>query len=425
MNFMRERWRFSLMAKSDVIAGLDMGSNKITCVIAAHDPQTDRIRIISGSSVPCKGIKGGVVVDIPDASNAVRAAIEEAEEKADEIVGEVYAGIRGYHIDSFNNKGAYNIARSDKEITTEDVSSVIENAKAIKISPDREILHILPQGFSLDKQKGVPNPVGMEGSLLEVNVHIVLSASSHLNNLVKAIFQAGFRVAEPVYNLLGLGEIVVTPEEKDLGCLLVDIGGQTTSIGIYYDGNLVFSKEIPIGGDYITRDIAYGLGTTMRNAMEIKEKYGAVISNLVDDDETIAVSSLDQRTSKEVKPRELLEYIQPRVEEIFSKVALALQTSGYSDLCRSGAILTGGCSNMKGMSEACQQVLELNQARSGYPNAEIVQCPAQYLNQTYMTAIGLVCYPYFKSWSQGEYTRGHKINSFSALSRWFKDLFNI
>ncbi len=411
------------MTKSDIIAGLDMGSGRVTCILAVHDQKSDSLKVLSGASVPCKGLKGGVVVDIPETSNAIINVMEQAEDKLNEIVGEVYLGIRGYHIESFNNRGAYNIARTDKEISAEDVESVIENAKAIKITPDREILHIVPQGFSLDKQKGVPNPVGMEGSLLEVNVHIVTAAVSHINNLVKSVAQSGFRVSESVYNLLGVGEIVITPEEKDLGCLLIDIGGQTTSIGIYYDGSLQFSREIPLGGDYITRDIAYGLGTTIRSAKEIKEKYGAVLSSEVDDEDMITVTGLDGRTKKEIKPSDLLEYIQPRAEEIFSKIDYALQTSGLSDLCRSGAVLIGGGSLLKGMPEACQQYLELKQTRIGFPNAENVDSSKEYLNQTYITAMGLVCYPYLKSCSSNRIISGKGAVIHSVL-RWFKELFS-
>lgn len=144
------------MTKSDIIASIDMGSGRVTCILAIHDQKTDTIKVLSGATVPCKGLKGGVVVDIPETANAIMDAMEQAEEKIGDTVGEVYLGIRGYHIESFNNRGAYNIARTDKEISAEDVESVIENARAIKITPDREILHIIPQGFSLDKQKGVP-----------------------------------------------------------------------------------------------------------------------------------------------------------------------------------------------------------------------------------------------------------------------------
>jgi len=254
------------MPKSDIIAGLDMGSSRVTCVLAEHDAESEKIRILAGASVPCKGLKGGVVVNIAETQRAIASVMEQAEEKAKEIVGEVYLGVRGGHIQTFNNRGAYNIARADKEITAEDVSNVIENAKAIPIPSDREILHVIPQGFSLDRQRGVPNPVGMEGALLEVGVHIVTAQSSHINNLMKSVSQAGFRVVDTVYNLLAIGELVVSPEEKDLGCLLIDIGGQTTAIGIYYEGSLRFSSEIPLGGDNVTRDIAYGLGTSMAAA---------------------------------------------------------------------------------------------------------------------------------------------------------------
>ena len=410
------------MAKSDIIAGLDMGSSRVTCVLAEHDPDSEKIRILSGASVPCKGLKGGVVVNIDETKRAIVNAMEAAEEKAKEIVGEVYLGVRGGHIQTFNNRGAYNIARADKEITAEDVSNVIENAKAIPMASDREILHVIPQGFSLDRQRGVPNPVGMEGSLLEVGVHIVTAQSSHINNLMKSVSQAGFRVVDTVYNLLAIGELVVSPEEKDLGCLLIDIGGQTVSIGIYYEGSLQFSKEIGVGGDHVTRDIAYGLSTSIATAQEIKEKHGAVLSSLVEEERIINITGLDSRTRKEIKARDLLDYIQPRTEEMFEKINTEVQNSNFADL-PGGAILTGGASLLKGMSEASEQLLELKQSRIGFARPEIMECPEEYLNQTYTTAIGLVCYPFLKPWTN-EPAPGRRPAIIPALWwRWIKDLF--
>jgi cell division protein FtsA len=409
------------MGKSEIIAGLDMGSSRVTCVIAARDPDEDKIRVLSGASVACKGLKGGVVVNISETARAVASVMEEAEEKAKEMVGEVYLGVRGAHIQSFNNRGAYNIARTDREITAEDVSNVIETAKAVPISSDREILHVIPQGFSLDRQRGVPNPVGMEGSLLEVGVHIVTASSSHINNLMKSVSQAGFRVVDTIYTLLAVGELVVSSEEKDLGCLLIDMGGQTTSAGIYYEGSIHFSKEISSGGDYITRDIAYGLGTTMPIAQEIKEKYGAVISNLIEEDKTISITGIDGVTKKEVKPRDLLDFIQPRAEEIYDRVNAAVQNSNYSDL-PGGAILTGGAALLKGMSSAAEQLLDLKQSRLGAPVQAILECPPQYSTQPYLGALGLVCYPNLKTWNAD--TPGMAGVSLEKRAwRWLKDLF--
>ncbi|TBR24207.1 cell division protein FtsA, partial [bacterium] len=188
------------MAKSEVVAGLDLGSGRVACVIGEPDPEGNGVRILGGASVPCRGVKGGVVINIQDAQRSIRQAVEAAEKQAgDVMVHGVYLGVRGAHLESFNNRGAYNIARTDKEITAEDVAAVVENAKAIPISNDREILHVIPQGFGLDRQRGVPDPVGMEGSLLEVEVHIVTASSNHLNNLNRAVSEAGFEVLEAVY----------------------------------------------------------------------------------------------------------------------------------------------------------------------------------------------------------------------------------
>ena len=348
--------------------------------------------------------------------------MDPAETKANEVVGEVYLGVRGSHIQAFDNKGGYNIARTDKEITGEDVSNVIESAKTVPLSSDREILHVIPQGFSLDRQRGVPNPIGMEGALLEVGVHIVTASTPVINNLVKSVFKGGFRVADTIYTLLAVGELVVSEEEKDLGCLLVDAGGQTTSIAVYSEGSIHFSKEIPLGGDHITRDIAYGLGTTMSAAHEIKEKYGAVFSNMVDEDHTISVTRLDARTKKEIKPRELLDFIQPRAEEIFEKINQSVQSSNYAEL-PGGAILTGGAALLKGMPEAAEQLLDLSQARLGVAAQEILQCPEEYLTQPYLGAVALVCYPHLKSWNTDVPGPARAGSVEKKVWRWFKDLF--
>jgi cell division protein FtsA len=410
------------MGKSEIIAGLDMGSSRVTCVIAERDEEHNKIRILAGASAPCKGLKGGVVVNIEETARAIEHAMDAAESKANEVVSEVYLGVRGSHIQAFDNKGGYNIARTDKEITGEDVSNVIESAKTVPLSADREILHVIPQGFSLDRQRGVPNPIGMEGALLEVGVHIVTASTPVINNLVKSVLKGGFRVADTIYTLLAVGELVVSEEEKDLGCLLIDSGGQTTSIAIYSEGSIHFSKEIPLGGDNVTRDIAYGLGTTMPAAQEIKEKYGAVFSNMIDESQTINVTRLDARTKKEVKPRDLLDFVQPRAEEIFEKINQSVQSSNYADL-PGGAILTGGGALLKGMPEAAEELLDLNQARLGVAAQEILQCPEEYLTQPYLGAVALVCYPHLKTWNTDVPGTTRTGSAEKKLWRWFKDLF--
>ncbi|MBI4056238.1 MAG: cell division protein FtsA [Elusimicrobia bacterium] len=412
------------MGRSDIIAGLDMGSSRVTCIIAGPDEETRNVRVLSAASLPCPGLKGGVVVNIAETARAVTQVIEETEARAKQTVSGVYLGVRGAHLQSFNNRGAYNIARTDKEITAEDVSSVIENAKAIPISNDREILHVIPQGFSLDRQRGVPNPVGMEGSLLEVEVHIVTASSSHLNNLIKAVNQAGFEVLEPVYSLLAVGEMVVTPEEKELGCLLIDLGGQTVSAGIYFEGSLRFSKEIPLGSDFITRDLAYGLRTSLITAQNIKEKHGIALTSLLNGEEDVTFLGMDGRTPRKVKAKTLVEIIQPRVEEIFSAVREEVQNSTYADL-PGGAVLTGGGVCMKGMAEAGEQILEM-QVRTGLPRKDLVLCEEEALTPSLATALGLVSYPSLKTWMQVDLmpSGGAKKSSIRRkVSGWFENLF--
>ncbi|MBI3292772.1 MAG: cell division protein FtsA, partial [Elusimicrobia bacterium] len=270
------------MARPELVAGLDIGSAQVSCIIGQRDPETGEVTLLSGGRVATPGgLKGGVVINIDETARAVGRAVETAEEPAKVEVRDLIIGIRGAHLQTFNNHGALNIARTDKEITADDVQKVIENAQAVHLSSDREIIHTIPQDFTLDRQQGVPNPVGMEGSLLEVDVHIVTASRSHLNNVYKAINLAGFTVVEPVYGLLSAGEVVVTQEERELGCVLIDIGGQTTDMAVYFDGSVYFTEKLPIGGDSITRDIAYGLRTSVSQAQLIKEQQGVAMAHLL------------------------------------------------------------------------------------------------------------------------------------------------
>lgn len=384
------------MAKSEVVAGLDLGSGRVACVIGEPDPEGNGIRVLGGASVPCRGVKGGVVINIQDAQRSIRQAVEAAEKQAgDVMVHGVYLGVRGAHLESFNNRGAYNIARTDKEITAEDVAAVVENAKAIPISNDREILHVIPQGFGLDRQRGVPDPVGMEGSLLEVEVHIVTASSNHLNNLNRAVTEAGFEVLEAVYSPLALGDFLVTPEERDLGSMLVDMGGQSTSVVVYSEGSVRFTKEVDLGTDSITRDLAVGLQTHMPTAERLKVEHGVAHPGQMNGnaDEPVSFKGLDGRSERQARVTVLTDIILPRVEEILTYVGETVQNSNYADVVLPcGAILTGGGAMMKGFPEAAKQVLNIP-ARLGLAHPGIIQAPENLLDSTYSTALALVCYP--------------------------------
>lgn len=407
------------MAKSEIIAGLDMGSGNITCVLANQDMETDTIKIISGASVACRGLKGGVVVDIKDTANAVSEVIEKAESNAEETADFVLMGIRGSHLESLNGHGAYNIARSDKEINAEDVQFAIENAKAVPISSDREILDAIAQSFSIDRQRGVPNPEGMEGSLLEADVHIVTASTSHLNNLEKSVNKAGFKVEEAMYGLVALGECVLTEEEKELGVVLLDLGGEVTSVGIYADGCIKYSKEIPYGSDLITRDIAYGLHTSRSAAKEIKEKYGLATSAFLMEDEEIPVPSLDGQTTHNVTSSFLLDIIQPRVEEIFEKVREEIQKTKYADIPGVG-VVSGGGSLLKGITEIACQSMGLREVRRANILQDTVIADKKFLNPQYGSAISLIVYPNLRISRNFDMLPGRRGSVFSKLKEIFR-----
>ncbi|MBN1822958.1 MAG: cell division protein FtsA [Endomicrobiales bacterium] len=376
------------MTKHEILTGIDIGSSQVCCVIGRRSQESGEIEILSGAKIPCRGVKGGVVINLQETSYAVSKVIEMAEEKANETVRQIYLGLRGSHIESMNARGAINISRTDKEITAEDVSGAIENAKTIRLSPDREILHTIPQEFSLNHQRGVPNPVGMEGNFLEVDVHILTASSSHLSNIYKSVAQAGFEVMEPVYGLLSVGDFVITQEEKELGCLLVDFGGLTTGLAIYTEGSIKYSKELQIGSDYVTRDISHSLRTSVSVAQDIKEKYGIAMASLLKQDSKFDFTAVDGRTVRESNRRQLVEIIQPRLDQIFVMIDEELKKSNLTDaIIPGGVIITGGGSCLEGIVQAAEQALNTS-ARIGLP--QDIKGPEELVgNPSYATAVAL------------------------------------
>ncbi|MCX5783446.1 MAG: cell division protein FtsA [Elusimicrobia bacterium] len=409
------------MGNGNIIAGIDMGGGRVSCILAEKN-EGQPPKILAGALASCKGLKGGVVVDIMQTSSAVSQVIEEVEKEADAEVDEVYLAVRGAHIESKNSHGAYNIARSDREINAEDVHCAIENAKAIPLSSNKEIVHVIPQSFSIDRQKGVPNPEGMEGSLLEVDVHIVLASSAHLNNLSKSVAKAGFEVKELLYSPVILGECVLSSEEKELGAVLIDFGGETVSIGIYVDGSIKFSKDLPYGSDLITRDIAYMLHTSRDTARDIKERHGMAVPSLLADDEEIQVSGLDKRAMHEVKASYVIDIIQPRIEEILEKVKDEIARTPYADVPSVG-VIAGGGSMMRGMTDICSQVLGLREVRQATVMRDLAICSEKFFHPSYSTALSAVIYSTMGDEEEGDLYAVKKVPFTKKVNRFFKDMF--
>ena len=411
------------MAKTNIIAGLDVGSGKLTAVAAAHDFETNTLQILAGRSVPCKGVRGGVVSDIRETSAAVTHLLGGIERELNKDIGSLFVGVRGAHLESFCNHGTYNISRMDKEITQSDMELAVENAKAMPIKNDNEIVNVITQGFSIDKLRGINNPEGMEGSLLEVDVHITTGSSTHLNNLAKAIKRPGYKIDGTFYGLVPLADCVLSQEEKDIGAMIIDLGGETMSVGIYIDGILKFSRDIPYGCDLITSDLSRVLHTSRQNAREIKEKYGVAFPTFLDEEGEVPVPSLDGRSSHNIKKSYILDIIQPRVEELFEQIQHCVATSGYKNFPVVG-VLTGGGSQMPGMTDQAVNILGLKEVRRGVVQRDLVTSDDDFFDPVYSTAMALAVYASdnagYDDYARDSYNKGGSV--FGKLGRMIKGL---
>lgn len=410
------------MAKANLIAGLDIGSGKITAVSAYLDQQTGQLEVVSGISIPCSGLKNGIVTDIKQVSIAVLNVVNTLEEKAQQELSGLYIALRGEHLKSEVGHGTYNISRADKEITADDIERVISNASSISIKSDHEIISVIPQGFTIDRQRGISNPEGMDGASLEVDVYITTGLSSALNNLRKSINKVGFRIDGSFYGLMCLCENVLLKEEKELGAVLIDLGGETTSIGICVDGVLQYSKEFDFGCDLITGDIANALHTPKKSAAKIKEQYGLCFPKYNEDEneEEIKVPSLDGRVVNSFKKSILLDVIQPRMQDIFEMIRESIIESELSDFISVG-ILTGGGSAMPGIESLASQVLGVKEIRCSGVSRDLIEAKDELFDPTYTTALSLLLY--ISKRDVLEQKKDTEMTSKSPIVRWCKNLF--
>ena len=370
----------------NLIVGLDIGTTKICAIVGTMTE--GGLDIVGIGTSPSRGMRKGVVINIESTVTAIRKAIQEAELMAGCDINSVFAGIAGGHINGINSQGV--IAIKSREVTTEDVRRVIDAAKAIAIPMDREVIHILPQEFIVDDQDGIKEPLGMNGVRLEVRVHIVTGAVASAQNIIKSCNKAGVAVGDIVLEQLASAEAVLTPDEKELGVALVDIGGGTTDIAIFVDGAIKHTSVLSLGGNHLTNDIAVGLRTPAQEAERIKQKWGCCLTSMVGKDETIEVPSVGGREPRVLSRQLLAEILEPRVEEIFTLVNRELIKSGYENRISSGLVLTGGSAILSGMPELSEQIFNLP-VRRGVPQgigglADVVNSPV------YATGVGLVKY---------------------------------
>ena len=348
----------------NLIVGLDIGTSKIIAIVAEVKPEGGYDVIGMGSN-PSRGLKKGVVVNIETTVNAIQRALEEAELMADCKIREVYTGIAGSHIKSFNSHGM--VAIKDKEVSRLDVERVMETAKAVNILNDQQVLHVLNQEFIIDGQEDVREPIGMSGIRLEVKVHIVTGAVSAAQNIMKCVRRCGLEVRDLVLQPLASAMAVLSEDEKDLGVCLVDIGGGTTDIAVFTHGAIRHTAVIPIAGDQITNDIAMALRTPTKDAEDIKCRYGCALRDMADPHERVEVAGVGDRGTRQLSRQTLAEVIEPRAEELYSLVQAELRRSGFEELLSSGIVITGGSSSLQGMVELGEEIFHMP-VRLGLPN---------------------------------------------------------
>ncbi len=407
-----------MQGNEKIIVGLDIGTTKITAVVG--EMLDDEINIIGVGSHPSTGLRKGSVVNIESTVDSIRKAVEEAELMAGCDISSVYVGIAGNHIKGFNSHGI--IAIKGREIMDADVERVIDAAKAVAIPTDREILHVIPQEFIVDDMESIQNPVGMTAIRLEAKIHIVTGAVSSARNIVKCCNKAGLEVCDVVLESLASGQAVLTSEEKELGCMLADMGGGTTDLALFKDNNVKFIYELTVGGNNLTNDISIGLRTPLPEAEKIKIEHGTCVPQNVKSGATIEVPAVGGRAPKKLSKGILAEILEPRVEEIFSLLKKEIFSHGLENSFPAGFVLTGGSVVLSGISEIAESVFNVP-VRIGEPSnigglKDIVKNPA------YATGVGLVifgseasCKINFKETDTGGFN-----TILTKMKQWFKDI---
>ena len=378
------------MPRKGALVGLDIGTTKV-CALVGEVDEDGEVHVAGVGTVPCTGLRRGVVTDLDATTRALTEAVERAERMSGQSVRSVFVAVSGEHIASQNSRGVVAVSRSDREISTQDVERVVEAAQLAAIpSPDREIIHLLPRGFVVDGQDGVRNPVGMYGTRLEVEAHIVTGTSTLLANLVKCVHRAGLEVEEMVLEPLASAEAVLSPAERELGVVVCDVGGGTTSLGVFAAGGLVHTVVLPVGGNHITHDIAFGLRTALPEAEKLKVRHGAAAARMASEGELIEVLGVGEREPRVLPRRHLCEIIEPRVDEILGLVAAHLARPEFAGRVPAGLVLTGGTALLRGLAEVATERLGLP-ARVGYPTG-VVGLADAVASPAFATAVGLVLY---------------------------------
>ncbi|HUO84640.1 MAG TPA: cell division protein FtsA [Thermoanaerobaculia bacterium] len=347
------------------VVGVDLGTSKV-CVLVGEVNDRGQLEIIGKGSAPMRGTRRGNIVNLDQAVDALKKAVDEAEVMAGLQIESAYVGVSGDHIRSVNSRGVVSVMGRQKEITREDILRVIEASRSINIPGELELLHVVPREVVVDGQDGIQDPLGMTGSRLEANVHIVTGARTHNQNVQACANKAGIAVRELVLEQLAAAEAVLTHDEKEMGVLLMDIGGGTTDYAVFVEGQVAHTNVLPVGAGHFTSDISVVLRTPMEDAERIKKRYGCALGALVTDDEPVEVPTVGGRQAKILPRHELISILEPRAAEIARLVYSDLEKAGLEKEIRAGVVITGGGAEMDGLAEMIEQVFD-QQVRKGVP----------------------------------------------------------
>lgn len=407
------------------VVGLDIGTTKVCCMAGVRE-ENGVIKIIGVGRAPSRGLRKGMVVDMESTVASICQALEKLEEKTRIEVDSVFTGIAGGHIKGFNSRGVISLS-PDKEITKEDLDRAINAAKAITIPPDREVIHTLPLSFKLDNQEGIKNPIGMSAHKMEVDVHIVTGAVSSAQNIVRCINRAGLEVADIILQPLASAEAVLSPSEREMGVVLVDMGGGTTDIILFADGGVKHSEVMSLGGDHVTNDLAIGLRIAIPEAEEVKKDLGCTLKSLVREDEIVKIQALGSKTIQELPRTLICDITEPRIEEIFTLALQEIKKSGLYNSLTAGVVLTGGACLLEGVSQMGERIFGLP-VRIGKPNIDLVGLENITDAPMYATCAGLVHYGFRRQMlsekQKGDFIgRNLFVKIVNRMSEWFDGFF--
>ncbi|NYE58776.1 cell division protein FtsA [Carboxydothermus ferrireducens] len=410
------------MAKKELIAVVDVGSSKIVALIGeiAADGQ---VTLLGVGETASSGIKKGAIVDIDGTVKAIKTSLEKAEQIVGYGLTSAVVSFTSPSLISLNNKSVVAVTNLEREITSEDVNRVLNATKIVPIPPDKKIIKAIPRFYTVDGFAGVVDPVGMTGSRLEAETHIIAVAQSTFANLQKVASKAGLNVLEFIPAILASAEVVLYPAEKELGCLLIDIGAGTMDLAIYSEGSLFFTGAIPVGDQYITNDLAIGLRTPIAVAEKIKIEAGTALASLVQNDEYLEVENVGGTEKQKVSKQMVAAIIEARVREMLELALKEIRSSGFTGLLPGGVIITGGGAMLPGIKEVAQEIFDLP-VRIGVPEG-LSNLPVNLINPRYASAIGALVLAAKQYREEPEESSGIDFLSglFQKIKAFFSELF--